>query len=1252
MKPGQRTVSVAITEEPVVLHTVAGRVRIHLPSWEGSDGPALGRQLRAIGGVRKAEVNPTTGNALIVFDPAETDSRRIVSAARRMTADKPAEDAQPDSSSAQPAAEHGPHVLRAGHGRARVAVRGLDRDPHLARRLVERLEQWPGVRASASPLTGRVLLEYDEHRADLDELVAVIMGMELPALPSEDRPSHPLDPAPLVQSAGRVAGAGAGLALLAARRLAGTAGPPVADSSPAVVAAVIGIVQGFPATRNGLRAMLGRHVADLLLQGVAICSLALSGNPLGLAVTGGEAVRLLTEVRARRASWRRYEARLPAHRANQPGETVRLEAGDRTVCAGRVIEGTGTAVGRSGLPRALTPGAGVPAGSRVYGGPFVVELETGAPFTPEPRPAPIGPTLYSRYHQALGPASLIYAGITAVLTRSIGRTFAALLLVTPRTAVIGAEAADLGASARVLRAGVTVVGTRPNRPVRRPGLLLLESVRLVLDGLEVRGAVPLIEGLEPAELLALASGIAAAAGSPWGGALPRANARAAADGAFDGVTATATIDGDRAMLGPLGGEDAGATVRQMEGRGNLLLAVRTERQGLLGVIALRPRLAPGVAELVSTCERHAVEIALLANGGGIVAQQAARRAKVGILHGEDAVAAIRARQADGALVAFVADSADGAAGFAACDLAIGLSSGRSGRFPARADLLAPDLQALAAIIEAGARREGAVFDAVALSTLSNLAGAVWGLRGAPGIERASRLVYVTALGALISGWVRLRGGSRPGAAMAHLVDPRPERWGRRSIAEVLQAMDATPGGLSTLEAARRRRAAPETRRQGELARAIIEQGRSPLTAILLAAGGLSLVLGSVFDLGLIAATIGVNVAVGAWQERRAGQAAAVLQQLGAAGARVLRDGEIVQIAATEVVPGDVLVLASGDRVAADARLIEAHHLEVDEAALTGESLPVRKAASGAAGAERMVLEGSGVVVGTGRAVVVAVGKDTRMGATAAALATDDDQPSPLGERLSRMFHQILPLVGAGGAIVVGSGLLRGRPLLPQLAVGASIALAALPEGLPLLTGVAQAGSASRLAGRRALVRRLAAVEALGRVDVACTDKTGTLTEGRLALTLVADLEDEAHIGPGGAVLGPHLATVLEVAALASPHPGAADVAAHATDVAIIDGAQRCGLGSVAEQDRTAEAPFDPVRSFHATEVVGRLCVKGSAERVLARCTRLRRGGADEPIDADLQERLRDRAERLAALGLRVLMVAEGRPEGRSPIPPT
>lgn len=365
--------------EARLLHSLAGRLRLHLDGWSGHERLGLERQLRQIEGVRSAQINALTGNALLRFDPHRTKARAVLEAVRAIVRSLPEESHGP---LAAPAADDPtpPPVLREKaksqarpeaatrlggrvaartvaqrRGRARVAMRGLDRNPDLSRRVVEHLEQTPGVRAHANPLTGRVLVEWDEHRTDLTELVAQIVDIEMPDLCDEDHPAYPLDPAPLAQSATRTVGAGTGLALLIARRASGEAGLPAGANTAASVSGVIGIIQGFPFFRNGLRLLLGIHVADLLFSGANILSLTFAGSPLGLALSGAEAVRLLTEVVARRAAWRRYRDKIEALPAAHPGLRLRLEAGERTPLRACVVEGSGTCIGREGLPLGVVP---------------------------------------------------------------------------------------------------------------------------------------------------------------------------------------------------------------------------------------------------------------------------------------------------------------------------------------------------------------------------------------------------------------------------------------------------------------------------------------------------------------------------------------------------------------------------------------------------------------------------------------------------------------------------------------------------------------------------------------------------------------------------------------------------------------------------------------------------------------------------------------------------------------------------------
>ncbi len=1229
-----------------VVHALPGRVRVHLSDWEGQGEIALEASIRRIAGVVRARANTLTRNVLILFDPAVTAIDILLAQLDHVVTDELAS----ESITTLPPALH---ERRGNVSRVRIAVRGLDRDPEVLRRVVDYLSAHDGVtRVAASALTGRVLVEFSRRDPSLEDLLAEVARIELPPTAGEDRPDHPLERGPLLQSGTRAAAASLGLGLLAAQRFTGFREPPGLVSGATHFAAVTGIVQSFPFIRSSLSHLFGPDFGDLALAMPSIVALTVAGSPLGLALTAAESFRLFTEVVPRRAAWRRYEAQLESAAQAHPGSVIRIESGDRVPLPCLVLEGVGTAVGVHALSGPVVPGQTLGAGARLFGGPFVLELTAGASFEPQPRPAPPAPTLYSRYLRWLNPLALGYAALTAILTRSPSRTFQAFLLVNARTAMIGTEAADTGASARVLRSGVVVVGSRQDRPIRLPNTILLDSPRLLVDGLEVTGALSLDAGYDDAAILDYAGAVAAAAGAPWGTTLAHLSSESGSQGTFDGQTAKATIGDETLCLALLSTWKGRSSAQRLRFRGEQVLVLHRGSDGTeLGLIGLRPRLAAGVDELVASCRQREIELILLHPGHfGARPRRPSRseeeavhmmgqRTGIATLRGH-AVDVVRDRQLDGSLVLFASDRADAGPAFDACDLAVGLTTGRGSNFPARADLLAPDLHALAAIVDAGGRRDTAVRDAVVLSFGANIFGAVWGLRSSVGVARASYAVYVTALSALTDGWLRLRGGERSWSSLIRHIDPRPERWGRRDVAEVFRALNTTAGGLTAKEALRRRQNnSPEERGNGTY-HAILDQIRSPLNAVLAAGATLSVILGSVTDLVMIVATMTANVLVGTWQERQAGQAVAALQRIGAQTARVLRDGRSVSISIGEIVPGDVILLASGDRIAADARLIQAQGLEVDESSLTGESLSVPKSPDGPTDASRVILAGTDVAVGSGAAVVFAVGRRTRMGATAAALALDETRSSPLGIRLNRMLRQILPVAAAGGLVVFLSGAARRMALLPQLAVAASIAIAAVPEGLPLLAGVGEAAVARRLADRRALVRRLSAVEALGRVDVACTDKTGTLTEGKPSLHTVASLEDETV---PSTELSPPLRQVLVAAALASPHPEASDAGAHPTDVAIRYGARDSGIHAEQLQQREMELPFDPARGFHVSLVGGRVYVKGAVEVLIPRCDSVLRGDTSQRLDESGRQQLAKRAEELGARGLRVLMVAEGGP---------
>jgi Ca2+-transporting ATPase len=439
---------------------------------------------------------------------------------------------------------------------------------------------------------------------------------------------------------------------------------------------------------------------------------------------------------------------------------------------------------------------------------------------------------------------------------------------------------------------------------------------------------------------------------------------------------------------------------------------------------------------------------------------------------------------------------------------------------------------------------------------------------------------------------------------------------------------SAPGGLTAAEAARRLRehGANELRRDAgtPVWRLVLAQFTSPVVALLLAACVVSAALADVVDAAAIGAIVILNAVVGFLQEHRAERAILALRAMTAPRARVIRDGASAVVPAADVVPGDVLVFEAGDIVAADAEVIEAHALATGEAALTGESAPVDKrpgpTPADAPLGERSgaVFMGTSVVRGTGSARVVATGMRTELGRIADMLASVPREATPLQTQLARVSRALMLACGAIVVAVATIGVIRGVPPLEMFLAAVSLAVAAVPEGLPAVVTIALAVGVQRMAARHALVRRLPAVETLGCATVICTDKTGTLTTGVMTV--------RALWGPDEARL---LATA---AACCDAELGEAGGVGDPTEVAILAAAAGRGIrrGDI-ERDhpRAAVHPFDAERKRMAIlRADGALYLKGAVEVVHARCAEAPAGAAEA-------------AAELAARGLRVLAVALG-----------
>lgn len=402
------------------------------------------------------------------------------------------------------------------------------------------------------------------------------------------------------------------------------------------------------------------------------------------------------------------------------------------------------------------------------------------------------------------------------------------------------------------------------------------------------------------------------------------------------------------------------------------------------------------------------------------------------------------------------------------------------------------------------------------------------------------------------------------------------------------------------------------------------QFASPVIWLLLGASAVSLAVDEALNAAAIGVIVVINAVIGFLQEHRAERAVTALRSMTAPRARVLRDGHSVSVPAREIVPGDVLVLEAGDITAADGQLVRAHALSTNESALTGESTPVHKrtdpAAPDAPLAERhdYVFMGTSVATGTGLAQVTATGMRTELGRISHLLAMPRDTVTPLQRRLARVSQTLLSICVGIVALVALAGWLRGWPLLQVFMSAVSLAVAAVPEGLPAVVTIALALGVQRMAARHVLVRRLPAVETLGCATVICTDKTGTLTTGVMTVRELWGRDHNMLLHAAAACCDAEIAV-----------DGGAGVG-DPTELAILTEAAGRHIHRVAIEraaPRLSEIPFDPVQKVMEVERAdGRRYIKGAVEIVVPRCA----DGVDGALDANAQ---------MAARGLRVLAVA-------------
>ncbi|MFA7329471.1 MAG: cation-translocating P-type ATPase [Candidatus Delongbacteria bacterium] len=530
----------------------------------------------------------------------------------------------------------------------------------------------------------------------------------------------------------------------------------------------------------------------------------------------------------------------------------------------------------------------------------------------------------------------------------------------------------------------------------------------------------------------------------------------------------------------------------------------------------------------------------------------------------------------------------------------------------------------------------------------------------------------------------LRAGGRPPPAAR--AGQRP--WHVLSLAELCARLESAPEGLGSAEAARRlARDGPNrltAARRFRPLRSLLGQFKSLLVWILIAAGLLSLLLGQGLDALAILLIVALNAASGFRQEYSAEKSIAALGKLTAPLARVQRDGAVCPLPAADVVAGDLLLLEAGDVVAADARLLASASLRCVESTLTGESEAAEKRPEPLAELElplgeraNLVFMGTHVAAGTGRALVVGTGMDTELGCIAGLIQAADAEPVSSLQRKLEVFGRVLVKVALGiVALLFGLGLLRHVPLLELVMTSVGLAVAAVPEGLPAVVTVALSLGVLRMSRRRALVRRLAAVETLGSTSVICTDKTGTLTLGEMTVRALHTVGQDyvvtgAGYGPAGAVqpVGPESAAAWRAAldelaaglvggnqAQVTETGGVWSCVGDPTEGALLVAGGKAGADRARLEARwpaVLDFPFDSGRKRSTTlrrlEAGGlRAFCNGAPDPLLALCTHCRADGVDRPLAPADREQIQSRVSELARQGLRVLGCARRDLESAAP----
>ena len=485
-----------------------------------------------------------------------------------------------------------------------------------------------------------------------------------------------------------------------------------------------------------------------------------------------------------------------------------------------------------------------------------------------------------------------------------------------------------------------------------------------------------------------------------------------------------------------------------------------------------------------------------------------------------------------------------------------------------------------------------------------------------------------------------------------------------TLEEILSAQKTSLQGLTQEEADRRLEEHGKNKlkegKKASLIQRFLEELADPMIIILLVAALISGITAfyegeSFADVLIILAVVIINAILGVVQESKAEAAIAALQEMAAATSKVLRDGRQIQVKSEDLVPGDVVILEAGDAVPADGRIAECASMKIEEAALTGESVPVNKTAETLSLGDQkdvplgdrknMVYMGSTVVYGHGSAVITATGMATEMGKIADALAQTEEEETPLQRKMNQLSKILTVLVVGICVVIFAVGLLRAQgsadgitadSILETFMVAVSLAVAAIPEGLVAVVTIVLSIGVTNMSRKNAIIRKLTAVETLGCTQVICSDKTGTLTQNKM--TVVDHATDDLKL----------LQIGMALCSDAKPDPATGQAVGEPTECALVNDAYKDGMdknGLEQEYPRRAEAPFDSMRkmmsTIHEKKEGGYIqFTKGAPDEVLKRCSSALIGGKTVPMTDEIRESILQSNKNMADRALRVLCAAK------------